>query len=325
LAPPNQRTLVLVGGARPFTAVSGGVATATQGSATISGSSTHWASLPSGSILQIAGERPVVIAASPNDTTLTLAEPWPHGNASSTYTISAAVTYPSPDTAAVIASLGNPVCLAAMYDRLVVLNGNRISFTHFNETDDGRVLPTPLDFHSDDFHVLPDGVVGTGLEPLRETLVVFTTAGVWALHGLAFEITDDAGNPQQQLEVVSRELVLWGDQGLASWRGACAGHRGGASVVPLVREVGSAAGPCGGLPRPLSAADLGSGVARGSAGVAAGHARCQRVGAGGGAVRAVGGSWGPSAGAGGAVAGWCACAGSAGGGGPPGGVLPVEL
>jgi hypothetical protein len=268
LAPPNQRTLVLVGGARPFTAVSGGVATATQGSATISGSSTHWASLPSGSILQIAGERPVVIAASPNDTTLTLAEPWPHGNASGTYTISAAVTYPSPDTAAVIASLGNPVCLAAMYDRLVVLNGNRISFTHFNETDDGRVLPTPLDFHSDDFHVLPDGVVGTGLEPLRETLVVFTTAGVWALHGLAFEITDDAGNPQQQLEVVSRELVLWGDQGLASWRGAL--------VVPAADDVflfdlGVAPVPVTGGARRLYRSYVKSGLQPGRAAVYRGH------------------------------------------------------
>lgn len=229
LAPPNQRTLVLVGGARPFTTVSGGTATATQGSATVTGQSTRWASLPSGSILQIAGERPVVLAASPNDTTVTLAEPWPHGNASGPYTISAAVTYPSPDTAAVVASLGNPVCLAAMYDRLVVLNGNRISFTHFNETDDGRTLPTPLDFHSEDYHLLPEGVIGTGLEPLRDTLLAFTSAGVWALHGLAFDIVDAAGNPQQQLEVVSRDLVLWGDQGLASWRGAL--------VVPALDDV----------------------------------------------------------------------------------------
>jgi hypothetical protein len=227
LAPPNQRTLLLVGGAQPFSSISGGTVTLTQGSTAVTGSGTAFGSAPPGAILKATNERPAVIASVQSGTGLTLAEPWPHGNATNTYTISAALSFASPDTA--VFPTNYPAYVTQMFGRLILGNGNRVSFTHFNELADGTVLPTPFDFTSVDFHLLPEGVVITGLEALRDTLLVFTTAGAWAITGLAFDIVDAFGNPQQRLEPFSRDLVLWGDAGIAQWRGGL--------VVPAIDDL----------------------------------------------------------------------------------------
>jgi hypothetical protein len=94
---------------------------------------------------------------------------------------------------------------------------------------DGIAVPT-LDFNSaEDFHLLPEGAIVTGMEPLRDVLLVFTTAGVWGIYGLALDLTDAGGNPQQRLEPLNRELILWREEGIASF--------GGAAVIPATSDL----------------------------------------------------------------------------------------
>src|SRR5207237_7750618 len=49
---------------------------------------------------------------------------------------------------------------------------------------------------------------------------IFTNAGVWGIFNLGLDLTDDAGNSQQRLELLARDVVLWGEPGLATWRSA---------------------------------------------------------------------------------------------------------
>jgi hypothetical protein len=37
--------------------------------------------------------------------------------------------------------------------------------------------------------------------------------GVWTISNMDFDLTDDAGNVQQQLSQISKDVMLWGDQG----------------------------------------------------------------------------------------------------------------
>jgi hypothetical protein len=228
LSPPSQLTLLVVGGARPFAAHTEGNASTTQGSTTVTGTGTNWGgSTLTGSVLTVAGFRPVAVKQADSDTQLTLTDPWPYATSTTTsYSIQAAITYASPDTAVATGQYISRV--SQMFDRLILGNGNRVSFTHFNNVS-GIDVPT-LDFAvTTDFHLLPEGVIVTALEPLRDTLLIFTTAGVWGLTGLAFDIVDQAGNTQQRLEQINRDLVLWGEEGLASY--------GGSVVVPAVNDV----------------------------------------------------------------------------------------
>ena len=73
-------------------------------------------------------------------------------------------------------------------------------------------------FNTDNFHRISGGEAITGLASLGQIFMIFTTGGVWTLRGLPFDIVDALGNPQQTLEKLSDDLVLWGeDAGLASW------------------------------------------------------------------------------------------------------------
>ena len=80
-----------------------------------------------------------------------------------------------------------------------------------------------------DFHRIPEGVRILGLQGLRDALVVFTTGGVWILSNLSLDLTDADGNVQHRVDRFSRDLVLWGDAGIAAWEGGL--------VVPALDDV----------------------------------------------------------------------------------------
>lgn len=229
LAPPSPFSLLVVGGAYPFIDITTGTATATQGSAAVVGTGTNWGGTTAvGGVLTFVGAgRPVAIKSVTDDTHLTLADPWPYATVTDgPFSIQPALAYASPDTG--VASAAYQSHVTQMYGRLVLGNGNRLSFTHFNNVNSIDV-PT-LDFlQTEDFHLLSEGVVITGLEPLRDTLLIFTTAGLWSLRGLAFDQVDAAGNEQQHLEQVARDVVLWGETGIAAFRGGL--------VVPTTSDV----------------------------------------------------------------------------------------
>lgn len=237
-APPNQGTLLVAGGVAPFTAVNAGTATFTPGSNSVTGAGVDWiaAGVQPGSLIIATGTglgRAGIVHNVPSSTQIVLTDPWQYSaQTAGAYSIQAAYTFAFPAADAVVAEQPYPVYVAQMFDRLMVANGNRISFSDFiiDTGGGGASVPAPLNFGANkSYHLLPDGVIVTGLEALGDTLLIFTTAGAWGLTGLAFDITDPLGNPQHRLAALSRDLVLWGDAGLASWEGAL--------VVPGLRDV----------------------------------------------------------------------------------------
>jgi hypothetical protein len=100
--------------------------------------------------------------------------------------------------------------LCAAAGRLLVAAGNRVAFS---------VAGSPEVFVADDFHDLPGGVLVKGMTAIRDTAFVFTNYGLYTISNLAFDLTDAFGNPQQQLQLITPELSLWGETGLASWAG----------------------------------------------------------------------------------------------------------
>lgn len=121
------------------------------------------------------------------------------------------------------ASVGTSVAIAA--NRLLVASGSRVSFSK---------VADPSTFAETDFHEIPGGVEILALEGARDSCVVFTTAGVWVISGLADELTDAEGNVQHRLDRYSGDIVLWGGAGIASWQGALIVP--GADAVWLMRR-----------------------------------------------------------------------------------------
>jgi hypothetical protein len=70
-----------------------------------------------------------------------------------------------------------------------------------------------------DAHELSGGARIMGLASFGDTLMVFTDYGLWSITNLAYDLTDAAGNIQQSLSLIVPELGLWGEGGLAPWRG----------------------------------------------------------------------------------------------------------
>lgn len=228
----NSSIGYLWGGSRDqptFTPAAGNTATFTQGDTTVvgaGGTNFTTANFKAGGIIHTGATNrllPAVIDSVTDATHLLLAEPWPYGTQTITTTWGATrVLERDFASTAVGAPLRNttlPVVASQIFGRLVLGQGNRVVPSDFGF---GDALSTPVEFNSaEEALELPEGVVITGMQPVRDLLIVFTTQGVWAVSGLDTpDPTDFAGNPTQRVEQVNRDLVLWGEAGLASYRGA---------------------------------------------------------------------------------------------------------
>lgn len=71
--------------------------------------------------------------------------------------------------------------------------------------------------NDNEFHDAGSPVIG--LESFGNAALVFTTSGVYVIENVALDLTDEAGNPQQQLRLLSPNVVLWNDSGIAAWEG----------------------------------------------------------------------------------------------------------
>lgn len=230
----QQNSLTVYGGATaPFNLGfgGGGTATFTQGSKTVTGSGTSFASGTAGAVIEPTisnGTKFAAVRSIASNTSLTLAEEWPHATAS-------ASSYEMMDSGGAVipgllASATDPlVYLGVAGSRLYVGQGNRIKFSGFAADASGISRPTPLVFATTDFHTLPAATVVVGLEPQGENLLVFTTSGIYVILNPAYDLTDDAGNQQQTVQIVSRDIMLWGDRGL--------GTSGDNVVVPALDEL----------------------------------------------------------------------------------------
>lgn len=109
---------------------------------------------------------------------------------------------------------------AVVANRLIAAGGDRVDFS---------VINTPGTFNATDFHQMPGGVQILGAEGLRDSAAIFTTDGLWVISNMAMNLTDASGNVQHRLDQYSRDLILWGDPGIAAWAGGL--------IVPAVDAV----------------------------------------------------------------------------------------
>ena len=211
------------GGSRKASSYTTGTVTATNGWEVVTGSGTSWtANLDAGMIVSIANDttRFYVIASVDSDTQFTLTEPF-------LGTTGPGQSYTAAPFGTVSTRGGRAADLYAVSaGRLLTLEGEYVRFSAGVDPTTGRLRPQIFD--TTDNHRLPAGATGIAIVGLRDRALVFTTAGMWTVSNLAYDLTDAAGNVQQRLERVS-ELVAWGSAGIAAWENAL--------VVPTVDGV----------------------------------------------------------------------------------------
>ena len=103
---------------------------------------------------------------------------------------------------------------ASAGNRLLSGGGSRVLVSDVPATEGEEVKWTSTNYFS-----LPNGVTLLGLYGLRTMCVAFTSEGIWLLGGLAKTIVDTNGNIQWSQDRYSADAVLWGNAGVAGWKG----------------------------------------------------------------------------------------------------------
>lgn len=195
----------LYGGSRKSAVYSTGTVTVTNGSKVVTGSGTTWNTLvDAGMLLQIGSERAYVVASVDATSQITLRDAYQGATGGGkSYSL-------NPVLSASSGPYGTWDYVTVCANRFVFVAGRTIKFTEVNN---------PHTFTNSkgttNEHTLPEGE-GIGLRSVGQTALIFTTAGIWTLDGLALDIVDAAGNPQHRLEQLSGDTVLAGASGLAA-------------------------------------------------------------------------------------------------------------
>lgn len=194
---------------------SAGTVAVTNGSPTVTGTGSSWATnADAGMLLRVAGAGRYYIVKSVNSaTSITLTENYEGSTASGQ---SYALTRLG--TTSVSPYRGNTFAVVA----------NRLISFETNQIWESDVLK-PSSFPANNFLQVPGGVTILGGERVADTLLVFTTDGIWGAFNMALEITDQAGNPQQRLQQLNGDVILWGKAGIAGFSGGL--------VVPALDHV----------------------------------------------------------------------------------------
>lgn len=112
------------------------------------------------------------------------------------------------------AGAGPQQFLATAANRVLTSAGGRINVSSVPKAE-GEAYSFP----STNYFSLPEGVAITGMVGWRTSCVVFTTMGIWMLGGLNLEQVDESGNVQWSQDRYSADAVLWGQPGVAAWKG----------------------------------------------------------------------------------------------------------
>lgn len=220
-APGNQAQLHVVGGSLTAATSLTGTLTLTQGSKSVTGVGTTFTTHPPGLLVwdPAATHRLAPIRSVESDTSLTLADEWPYPTAAGI--TNAMETVRTVTTTHLRSGSAEPaVYLAVAGGKLWTAQGDRVWQSDFVSDSGGVARPAPFTFDPTDFHALPAGALVVGLEPYRDGLLVFTTAGVYSISNVAYDLTDDFGNPQQRIDPVNNDVLLWGERGVVTWRNA---------------------------------------------------------------------------------------------------------
>lgn len=101
-------------------------------------------------------------------------------------------------------------------NRLIAGAGSRIDVSKVPAAEGDAVTWA----EATNYLVLPEGVTITGMAGWRQSVVVFTTEGVYLVNGLGHkDITDVDGNIQWSQDRYSADATLWDQAGLAAWKG----------------------------------------------------------------------------------------------------------
>lgn len=271
----GTRRVVLYAGSRKAFYQTGTVSV-TEGSRTVTGVGTAWtANIDKGMIFSLnawsapsgfsgrpamSSSRGVIVESVNSNTVLTLRDPWLGGTAATqAYTLrplSSVEVVPSdfPNrNVSAVAAVGSP-------PRLIACVENRAYYS-----PPGDVYGDPTDR---EYHELPASSWIIGATGMRDTAVLFTTAGVWTISNMSLDSVDAVGNIQHTVQQVNRDLLLWGDSAIVGWSGAL--------VVPAVDDVfvwsqGAAPEPISAGIRPLYREYVDAGYRPGVASVFRGH------------------------------------------------------
>lgn len=196
----------IYGGSRKDANYSTGTVTTTSASAVVTGSGTSWsANVDAGMLFRISGERVYVVKTVDSNTQITLTEPYQGSTGSGkAYTLKRFESMTAPYVSGEI--------LGTIFGRLLVADGSKLKFSA-GVSDSGYTQPhsfTDTDVHSFGGELL-------GVAALRDTQFVFTTAGVSAVLGMAYDVLDPSGvSFQQRVEEVNHDVILWGKEGIAT-------------------------------------------------------------------------------------------------------------
>lgn len=221
-----------------------GTLTSTNGSAAVTGSGTSWlANVDAGMILLTSTNNLIGIVKSvESNTALTLTRPTTV-NWASTYTATPINRFTVNGNNAGGVLFANPTTAfhAVAGQRLIRTRDNRAYFSvpashaKFIKTT-GISYPAPFETHVDDpaaavidYHELLRAALIIGADSIRDTLILFTTEGVWAISNMALDALDGAGNVQHEVAQISQDLILWGEAGIVGWAGAL--------VIPATDDV----------------------------------------------------------------------------------------
>jgi hypothetical protein len=204
------------GGSLKTSAYSTGTASVTAGSKTVTGSGTTWTgNVDVGMLIMFTGGGSMGVVASVDSTTqVTLRDNW--GGATV-----AGVTYSLAAIQGPIAIANAHVAAVSTVPRLFVTQNNRAYYT---QTGNPFAVNTATDYIE-----LPESSIITGAVGLGSTVVLFTTAGAWAIENAELSPVDDFGNIQWAQTQINPNLLLWGEPGIAAY--------GQELIVPAVDDV----------------------------------------------------------------------------------------
>jgi hypothetical protein len=199
---------VLLWGGSLKASYSTGTITLTNGSKTVTGAGTAWLTgADAGMILNGI----LSVDKVTSNTQLELREAWGGATAAGlAYTLDPTLVFTPAPVAALgsipsgtfhVATVGNAP------GRTVVTAGNRAYFSDFGG----------FGFAATDYHEVPPPAQIIGADAVSDTLVLFTTTGVWAATNMNLDLTSATGEPQQTLEQINKDIVAWGNPGVAGF------------------------------------------------------------------------------------------------------------
>jgi len=182
----------------------------TKGSAQVVGTGTEFkVNVEPGSFFKVGATRTYVVENVPSNTELVLSDAWEgETEAEKAYETRSLASHSEYSAYKAFQYM----CVCA--NRLVGIVDNKIYFTEVNNP---HTFTNSLG--TTNVQELPPGTKPFGLATLGQTVMIFTSVGLWSLEGLALSIVDQNGNSQHRLQPLSSEIMLVGALGLATWEG----------------------------------------------------------------------------------------------------------